>query len=392
MEGYGGEKYITMSTFSHIIFILFIALTACRKPYNAPVKDYEMNLLVVQGFINTRGVTSIDLSRTALLGDSIVVVESGAVVNIEGDDNSLYSLVEHNPGNYLSEANELSNAVKYRIFIRTSQGKSYRSDYRTIINTPPIDSITIARPAGNASLYINAYDPSGTTRYYKWNYEETWEIKSKYESFLVYHLDFTTLNIILSYYDPVGRGRNESIYRCWNDRISTGIKIGNTVKLKEDRVFYDIVSYRQGAEELSELYSILIRQQGLSKEGYEFYDKMKKNTESLGSIFDPMPSEIKGNIYSEDDPKEVVMGFIEATHVAERRFFISKDELPDWKYDTQCEFEQEVLLDNESLLSNIYYAGRLPTKYGDQSTVLAAKRECVDCTLKGSNIKPSFWP
>ncbi len=381
-----------MTRFLHILLFLSLLSTACRQPYEAPVHDYETNLLVVQGFINSNGITTINLSRTTPLSGIGMLEQSAAIVQIEGDDNTVYPLSNGGGGVYISDDLSLNSAVKYRLYIRTPDGKNYRSDYRTMINTPAVDSITFTRPGGGINLYINAYDPSGNTRYYKWNYEETWEIKSKYESFLVYHLDFNTLNIVISYYDSVDRTRNESIYRCWNNRNSSGIKIGNTIKLQEDRVYHNILHYQQGAEELSELYSIQVKQQGLSREGYEFYEKMRKNTESLGSIFDPLPSELKGNIYCEEDAREVVIGFIEVTNVTEKRVFISKDQLPDWNYDSRCEEEVYVPPYRDSLLAYIHYPGRLPTKFGMEGFVFAAKKECVDCTLKGSNTKPSFWP
>ena len=63
---------------------------------------------------------------------------------------------------------------------------------------------------------------------------------------------------------------------------------------------------------------------------------MKKNTESLGTIFDAQPSEIKGNIYSASDPAEPVIGYISATTIEEKRIFIEQADLDGWQFTQDC--------------------------------------------------------
>ncbi len=59
-----------------LFFILpaMLMLKACKKPYEPPVIKAETNFLVVDGNINcgNNEVTTITLSRTTRLGDSIL--------------------------------------------------------------------------------------------------------------------------------------------------------------------------------------------------------------------------------------------------------------------------------------------------------------------------------
>jgi hypothetical protein len=383
-----------MKKYLHIAFI--ILFVQCRDRYEPAIKPEETNLLVVQGFINSHGQTQINLSRTTLLSDSGVAVETGAIITIEGDDNSIYPLVELDSGRYISQYNTLNNNVRYRLNIRSINGKSYLSDWRNEIKTPAIDSVTFIRPGNGIEIYVNAKDPQNKTRYYRWTLEEDWEIHSEYKTNAFYTLNRRTSppTLIPQYYYPDTRDYNLSLYYCWRSRKSSSIILGTTEKLAEDRVYFPVVAYKQGAEELSVLYRILVRQYGMSKEGYAFYEKMKKNSENLGTTFDPQPSELKGNFTCVESPKEAVIGFMEVSTVEEKIEFIANAQLPEWNYNSGCEREVFMPAVNDTMLSAVYYAGRLLTSYnaGRLPSVTAADKKCVDCTLRGTNIKPAFWP
>ena len=52
-----------------------------------------------------------------------------------------------------------------------------------------------------------------------------------------------------------------------------------------------------------------LKQYAWTKEGYEFLDRMRKNTETTGSVFDPQPSELNSNIHNVADATEPVIGY-----------------------------------------------------------------------------------
>jgi hypothetical protein len=121
---------------------------------------------------------------------------------------------------------------------------------------------------------------------------------------------------------------------------------------------------------------------------------MKKNTEQLGSIFDAQPSELKGNIQCISDPGEIVIGYVDITQEQRKRIFINNKQLDDWGYDQGCTF---MLIDNiqDSILK--YGTGLIPTLpnkvYMDAILdFYASINTCVDCTTRGTNVRPSFWP
>jgi hypothetical protein len=84
----------------------------------------------------------------------------------------------------------------------------------------------------------------------------------------------------------------------------------------------------QYGQQLSVLYSIFVRQYALTEDGYNFLSLMQSNTESLGTIFDPQPSQLKGNIQCLTNPNEPVVGYVSAGTVQQQRIFISRNQLP----------------------------------------------------------------
>ncbi len=50
--------------------------------------------------------------------------------------------------------------------------------------------------------------------------------------------------------------------------------------------------------------------------------------ENAGTLFDPTPTAIPGNIYCIDNPEEPVLGYFEASGVSTRRVFINRDLMP----------------------------------------------------------------
>ena len=99
-----------------------ILLCDCVQQYVSPYKSPATGYLVVEGLISGNGPTQYTLSRTIPLpGDSTIPVVTGAQLQVEGTDNSVYPLTEEGNGQYGIDTLPLSTAVQYRLRISHSQ-------------------------------------------------------------------------------------------------------------------------------------------------------------------------------------------------------------------------------------------------------------------------------
>ena len=282
---------------------------------HSPLTGY----LVVEGFINAgNGPTNIQLSRTTGLDSVYFLAETGALVEVQSENGPSYLLGEQAPGKYFIDQLPVNSGQKYRLHIRTINNKDYTSAYTDVKITPEIDSVNWKETSDGVSLYVSTHDQLNQTKYYQWQFEETWKYHTKFQSYF-------------KYIDPdlIYRKAEEMIYTCWRSDLSTNIVLASSVKLQSDVIFqFPIANISTtSTDKLNIRYSVLVKQYALTKDWYEWKQKVKKNTEQLGSIFDAQPSETGGNIHCDSDPNERAIGFIGCTTQTEKRIFIDHSEL-----------------------------------------------------------------
>ena len=363
-----------------------LCLIRCKEPYDAQISPSTTNNLVVEGIINATGRTTIALSRTLPLKDPAKIkVETNAQVSVIAEDNSVYDIKETGNGTYTSGLLFLNTNQKYRLHIKTNNGGEYLSDYVAVKQTPPIDSVSFTLENDGVHISVSTHDPKNTSRYYKWDYEETWEIHSAYANYLKYangSIGTRTATEVTK------------LYSCWTTQNSTSIVLGSSAKLANDVInLAPIVFIPNESEKTSVRYSILINQYSLDRKSYDFYQMLKSNTESLGSVFDPLPSEVTGNINCVSNPLEKVIGYIGASAVAQKRFFINSNQVNS-KFALPC---ATTYVTNKPDSFKLYFGslGLLPYQadppFGPPLGYFSSSPYCIDCTLRGSSVKPSFW-
>jgi hypothetical protein len=377
-----------------LLFVILLAI-GCTKPYNPKVISSPNSYLVVEGVINTNDVTTIKVSRTVNLSNSVTTNPVQASLVVECDNGSAYGLNEVTEGVYQLAGVTLDNTRKFRLRITTlDNNKQYLSDYEQAKVTPPIDSIGFTITGNKLLLYANSHDPSNNTRYYRFDYTETWRFHSQYYS--SYYSDGVSI---------LPRHADQQIYYCFANNSSSSIILGSSAKLTQDVLFQQPLTAIESTSEKIEIkYSILVHEYALTAEAYKFWSSLKKNTEQLGSIFDAEPSQLAGNIHNIADATEPVIGYISTSTVQSKRIFIANEQLPaSWlpNYPYGCTTDSllydapkthinqvaQVLIPGlEIPVAGIFSpAGPAPIGYTGSS------QPCVDCTLRGSKQTPDFW-
>lgn len=362
-------------------------MIGCIEPYNPPLLDNQKPILIIDGFININGQSQIMLSRSQSLNDnSETLFESGADVWVEDEFNNELHFFESATGIYLLEEHTLP-APRYRLRLRTNNADEYASDFVTKIETPQIDSVTWnLTDTDNIEIFVSTHDNNFTNRYYRWSFDETWE----YRSFLNSQYTFDDINKIINF-------KNENIYTCWRSFLSSSINVESTIRFAENRVSnFQLKSFKRDDERVRLKYSILVKQYSLTKDAYDYWLQLKKINQDLGTIFGPLPSEVKGNFRNIKVESEPVIGFFSVGSVTENRIYIKNSDFPPppiWNTPYRgCEYDT-LFIDKipEFSLGSYLIGGEL--YQGDRLIGYSYSINfCVDCRMSGgSNVKPEFW-
>jgi hypothetical protein len=395
------------------LFALLIVSTGCKVAYQPPVTTASSNYLVVEGTVNSNNgntdSTFFKLSRTVAIGSVTSNPELHAQITIEDGQNYSFILKDLGKGTYAAGPLGINNTKKYRVRIKTSDGKVYLSDLESVSYTPPIDSIGFTVLQNGIQLYVNTHNSNDNTRYYRWDFAEDWKFRTAYDSQLI-----TNGSRIVT------RTPDQDVNICWGHDVSTGVILGSSAKLTHDVIYQaPITPIASTSEKIEERYCIQLKQYALTAGAFAFWDQLRKNTENLGSIFDAQPSQISGNIHCVTNPAEQVFGYISITNVQSKRVYINKSTsnipasfqpdawtkcvLPDTVLDAMPPNGPSYLITGTDLLptgsayipvsENMFViTGPFPpTNIFKTHGYLAEPASCVDCTTRGVTKKPAFW-
>jgi len=370
----------------YICLLLALAISGCREPFFPNIDKYE-NILVIDGLITDQaGPHMVRLTRSYSFDENRPAPEEGAVITIVDEDQEVYAFNEDQPGSYLSSPTLVGEIGKrYKLVVLTADNQNYESEWVRLTGVPAIDSVTYTfeeRPTADPDqshyglqVSINTHDETNETRYYRWEWIETWEFMTPIKS---------------SFYPDEAR--------CWKTTRSSLISIGTSEHLTSD-VMDDHSLYFISAEtnKLRIKYSTMIYQYSMSREAYSYWKSLQDITQNTGSLFDPTPAMVIGNIYNVIDPEKPVLGIFQASAVKQERIFIDRSEIPEF-LDIPSGYSACSFYDvTDSTEINYYFDHGFPfvdqyVNAGVEHFIFSNFESCFRCTLAGSNERPDFWP
>jgi hypothetical protein len=240
-------------------------------------------------------------------------------------------------------------------------------------------------------IKITTHDVTDGVRYYRWKYIETYEYVSAFRSSYYYDGNDGEVKV---------RGSDLDIYRCWATVPSTNVFVATTTGFNENRIDrVKLVTMQADHYKIAIRYSILVTQFAISKEEFDFWTEIKKSTESVGTIFDPLPSRVLGNLYSESSSREPVLGYFTVSSAVSQRIFIDNSELPRIFYGTSftgCHYSQIDSLTVDEFYGNpnsVLIIATITDMMGNVIGFTTATQNCTDCRTRnnGKTTKPDFW-
>lgn len=366
-----------------ILLVLVLLVFACVEPFYPDVSQEELQLLVVDGYINVGpGATTIRLSEVRPLTETVNYSElHGAIVQVIDNEQTHYKLEETIKGTYTAELN-LPEDRTYKLSVLLPNEKHYESSILVPKLTPPIDSLwwTVDEVV---NIHVASHDALALSKYYLWTFSENWQFGSPIPA--VYKWENDTLQFLTV-------AEREAMKTCYKSFTSQGYQLGTSAAFNSDNITRVVTSIPIGSQRTSVKYAVTVTQRTLTEDEFNYQQLMNKNTDAVGSFFDPLPSELYGNIYCTSDPDELAVGYIGAYSTAHARLFILNTELPPAPVQDQCLSTVVLWADKASLGSALtdYAPTGMFEAQGDYYVSLM-QRSCMDCRLYGTEPRPEFW-
>lgn len=313
--------------------MVIILAIACEEIYRPDLQVVDDLMVVEAILISGKPTNTIYLYRTKGFNetDASYPRVGGATVYLSDDKNKRIDCNEYSDGAY--ELNEILDPERsYRLNIQL-EGDTYISEMQSIPETPHLDTVygnreyevTVEGTASSSESIAKEYGiklytdikQTGNTKHYRF-----------YGRKVVQYTD---------YFDTVINGlpSQPRIY-IWRSLYPDGVfnisgppRYSTSTDIKKhpleffsnnfNRYFPDTMNF--------EGWIYIIDQYGLNEDTYNYYDKLNSQLGTEGRIFDPIYSQITGNIKCTNDPTKTVLGNFEISSYAESRYYIMYDQL-----------------------------------------------------------------
>ncbi len=383
-----------------VYILLSLGLSGCIESFDFETPRSE-SLLVVDGLItNELKNHTITLVSTSSLDVEQTSPVTGAEVRVFGPEIT-YTFEEVSAGNYQSNQTfRGESGQSYRLSIQLGD-KQYESEWTTMPNQAEIgevyeelvEKIDVQTGLNGRGIqfFLNADSLNGAKNFrYKWI--ETWEVRVPYPS--TYDWDFDREEIII---------RQDQIGVCFDSDTSSTLLVSSA---EAERVSeFPIRFLTVDKEQLRFTYSLLIEQYSITDQAITYYNTLRRNNESGGSLFDQQQGAVLGNVTNVEDPDEIVLGYFEVSAVSRKRVFAEGDDLrlkynrsyPPATFRFFCperviEFVpvaeiSRFLRDNPSRFIYRLQLFPDPPPYG----YFVSPAICSDCTTYADSQKPDYW-
>lgn len=340
---------------------IFITLgVGCKDQFEFVGTGRKHNLIVDAALSNSPDPQYVKLSLT---GDARRPPEplTGALVWITDNTGNTEYMLDLGDGRYLFRRTQVIPhfGASYSLDIQLPDGKHYQSTAAEsmgeqqavdeisfdIVKDQIVSSEGIPIDNTNVKIYLNTTLPKeSTVAYLRWAIDEVYTIKPTCAPFAIecppycfIYQDVSTANITLVKTTDYTQPRLERVL----------LQTRNVDYTFMVRHFFNVTQYT------------------MSEAAYQHWKKVQLLTQRTGSLFDPPPALITGNMVNLNDPTEVVYGFFEVPAARLNRIFIDRGFIP---VDiTNCDW------------SPFYYAGN-PYSY------------CTNpFAIKGSTIERPTW-
>ena len=290
-----------------ILLLLAIGLQlSCVEQVELPYRNEEPVLVVDGEITNEAPPYNLRLSYSGKFVSGSIITSrlavNGARVIFTDDQGNAIRFRQniYEPALYQTDTKyQCQIGRSYTLRIEMPDGKIYSTKPQLMKGVSPISTIYADKTNNFVRFYIDAKDPENSVDYYRW---KSYSISLK-----------TTL----------GGGANTCSFSCWTYNRDEVANIFSDTYINGKEIKKRLVQYSPidiGAP-LARHY-VEVKQMAISQEAYLFWQQYEEQKSRTGSIFDPLPSTIIGNIVNEQNDKDFALGFFGVSGVTSKRLVI----------------------------------------------------------------------
>jgi hypothetical protein len=311
-----------------INLLISFTLTTCHEVFEPQLETPNEQILVVDGAItNEAKPYSVRLSYakpfTADYTTEIVPAK-GALVYIGDNFGNQEILAEKAGGLYESSGNGIRGVIgrKYYLYIRTADGNTYEAAAETMMPAPSkVDVNGVAAE----NKYLEANSNGDLNQFVRYGLNMKIDIQSPGGQPGYYHLKTRATN--QTTYVEWPRGRCSTcpfiIYYCWDSNLLE--KLPNVVATKpqentyiskmhnlgflQEFIYnpYDTTAIKDAALHCGWILTTFIY--SISENEYQYLTKLHDQLEAKNVLFDPIPTQLEGNIKCTSNEDKKVFGY-----------------------------------------------------------------------------------
>ncbi len=371
------------------IFIVSLLCCSCVEEFDAKLSSADTNILCVEGTIKSNSNCIFYLSHSVSVDTEYVPLSSikisDATIAVKGSDGQSWAGRLTEAGIYEVPVGPLEASGQYWLEVEWNDN-TYTSSPQMPIATPKIQDLSweLSDDGSLVNILLTPASSSSDKQYYKWTYEETWEVHTPLKATYEYDPD---QNVIIPTETDLSIGWAEDKTHIStfgsNDNYSNG-QIRNLVVYQIDKDD-DRFNYR---------YYTKVYQTAISLAEYEYERLSAQLSDEMGGLFTPQPSALPTNITCQTADLQVI-GFVGVSlNTSSAAIYASSKEVGHTD-------KRSIAMADEELVKKLSWyelwqqGWRVYDYYPDLNPpVTWTARWCLDCTdpsWGASLTRPDFW-
>ncbi|WP_245869443.1 DUF4249 domain-containing protein [Pontibacter ramchanderi] len=309
-------------------FVLLL-LMGCIDQVDTDLSTQRKHLVVEGYFTNEASLNYVRLSYSQPHSSPYNEFEEKAVVTVTSEEGEWHMFLYDRQGYYFPAPGSQAIGTPGRIYtLNITVGDQLYQSKPVVMREPiAIDDVqfevaeqTFAFPGEREKQLLPGYnvlvdytDPAEEKNFLRWSFHTQYEVNTQPWDYI--H-PFTGLPApkeccVQCFLDE----RLEQL-KVIDDRLSNGKKV-----LRQNVLFMPFEKYLGVKNKLT------VYQHSISEEAYNFFRILEQQKLATGTVFDPPPAEVKGNITSVNNENEQVIGFFDVSGVSARQVVILRNDI-----------------------------------------------------------------